>query len=213
MKWRKANKENCTQPKKGTYKDWKNEVRAHCFEQCVYCCISEARFGGVRNFHVEHYKPKSLFKQLENDIRNLFYACSICNVFKGDDWPGDPAEDHTAVAYPDPSKVDYSEIFDIDEATFTVNGKFSASKYMAERLFLNREQLILERRRVTLLDRVTAGEAAARTLLQRLKKSSATDAATRKCFEQLLKLLLEIGPLQRKMLLESPYEEHQIRRR
>lgn len=102
----------------GKYSDWKPILAEEGFHQCVYCALPDATFG-ERNFHVEHYKPKSRakFKHLENDIRNLFYACPACNVFKSDSWPRAPKKDHSVEAYPDPSKCDYCELFKLDEAS------------------------------------------------------------------------------------------------
>lgn len=74
MNWKRIPKENSSQPSTGTYKDWKELLSVEGFHQCVYCSISEAEFGGIRNFHVEHYKPKSLpaFASLVNTYTNLF---------------------------------------------------------------------------------------------------------------------------------------------
>ena len=59
MEWFKIFKENSVQPKTGKYSDWKEIIADECKHQCVYCALSESRFGGIRNFHVEHYRPKS----------------------------------------------------------------------------------------------------------------------------------------------------------
>lgn len=145
MRWRRVAKEHCIQPSAGSYKDWKHLLAAEASNQCVYCAIHESCMGGVRVFHVEHYRPKSKFAELVNDFRNLFYCCPICNAFKGDDWPGEPAPDHSLVAYPDPSEVDYCDIISMDPAG-TVMGSNTAGRYLEERLYLNRGQLIIERR-------------------------------------------------------------------
>lgn len=145
MKWHRIPKENSKQPNKGAYPDWKEIIAEECFHQCIYCTISENRFGGIRNFHVEHYRPRSKFKELENDIKNLYYACAICNTFKGSDWPEEPASDYSNISYPDPSLVDYCEIFSCYD-NGKIEGLFKSSKYMVEKLFLNRPQLLMERR-------------------------------------------------------------------
>ena len=152
MKWRRIPKEEAIQPSKGSYRDWKEILAKEGFHQCVYCAIPEASFGGIRNFHVEHYKPKSKFKHLMNDIRNLFYACSVCNTFKGNDW-SEPLDDHSTPSYPDPSRVDYSDLFSINWESGVVEGRYIASKYVVEKSYLNRNQLILERRSRGLLAR------------------------------------------------------------
>lgn len=147
MKWKRIPKENTIQPASGKYSDWKHILAEEGFHQCVYCALHDATFG-ERNFHVEHYKPKSKyrFRHLEHNIKNLFYACPVCNIFKGDSWPGAPKLDHSVEAYPNPSKCDYSDLFDVSVATGEIRGKYAASKFIVVRLHLNREQLITERR-------------------------------------------------------------------
>lgn len=148
MYWFRIEKESAIQPAKGTYTDWKPILANESKNRCVYCSIHEAQFGGVRNYHVEHYKPKSRdeFKALENDITNLFYACCICNCFKGSAWPADPVNDHSISAFPNPSVHDYSAILDVDDQTGELDSKYVAGIYLINKLYLNRPQLLLERR-------------------------------------------------------------------
>ncbi len=146
MNWKIITKDQSSQPTSGTYHDWKPRLAIEGFHQCVYCAIHESAMGGIRNFHVEHYRPKSRFIDRENDYLNLFYACPICNTFKSDDWPNDPVGDNSVISYPNPSKVDYNTLFNVDLQKGLVEGKNVASKYLQERLFLNRPQLISERR-------------------------------------------------------------------
>lgn len=147
MNWKRIPKEKSTQPIVGMYKDWKEQLSIEGFHQCVYCSISEAEFGGIRNFHVEHYKPKSLpaFTSLVNTYTNLFFACSICNSFKSNDWPGDPTIELNTPCYPDPSVVDYSTLFCVDTVGVLAGNNLSA-KYLIQKIYLNRPQLIINRR-------------------------------------------------------------------
>jgi hypothetical protein len=146
MRWRRIEKVGKRRPKTGTYKDWKPLLAAEGGHQCVYCALPSARFGGIRNFHVEHYKPKSRFIRLTNSYPNLFYACAICNCFKGDDWPCEPSDDHSVCAYPNPSKVNIGHIVEYSKATGQIRGIHPAAKYLVEQLYLNRPQLLMERR-------------------------------------------------------------------
>jgi hypothetical protein len=68
MKWKLVPKRGSSQPTTGTYIDWKSLLANEGFHQCVYCALPDAALGGERNFHVEHYKPKSKakFRHLEN---------------------------------------------------------------------------------------------------------------------------------------------------
>lgn len=157
MQWFKIDKSATEQPKTGDYTKWKPILAEEGRHQCVYCAIHEAQFGGIRNYHVEHYKPKSLpqFASLENDITNLFYACCICNCFKGNDWPADPDEKHSISSYPDPAKTDYSNILDIESETGELISKYVAGRYLITKLYLNRPQLIMERRIYAILNMFT----------------------------------------------------------
>ncbi len=146
MNWKKIEKDIGKQPTNGTYSDWKALLAQESLNRCVYCAIHENSMGGIRNFHVEHYRPKSKFADLENDYLNLFYSCPVCNTFKSNDWPNEPVDDFSIACYPNPSEVDFNTLFDVDMKRGLVEGKNVASKYVQERVFLNRPQLITERR-------------------------------------------------------------------
>lgn len=152
MNWIRIPKEATLLPTHGkTYSDWKPELAEEGSHQCVYCTISESSFGGIRNFHVEHYKPKGLkqFYHLENDFSNLYYACAICNTFKSDDW-ADPVDDFSIGCYPDPSKKNYGELFNLDMGTALIEGENASGTYILNKLYLNRPQLIINRKEIIL---------------------------------------------------------------
>lgn len=154
MKWFRIPKELSKQPSTGKlYSDWKVDLSIECKEQCIYCCIHTSSFGGIRNFHVEHYRPKAenKFPHLQHIYSNLFFACSICNGFKHDDWPGEPSPGFDNYSYPDPSKVDYSDLL-FQDSNYVIDSNYIAGKYIVQKLFLNRPQLILERKRYQLLE-------------------------------------------------------------
>ena len=147
MKWFRIPKESSSKPKTGIrYSDWKEDLSIEGKNQCVYCAIHVNSFGGIRNFHVEHYKHKAKdkFPELENEYSNLFFACSICNCFKSDDWPNDPSPKLDNNSFPDPSKIDYSDF--LFYRLFLVKSKYFTGKYLIQKLFLNRPQLVLERK-------------------------------------------------------------------
>jgi len=152
MAWFRVDKAATAVPAAGSYKSWKGDLRIEGKYQCVYCAIGEPLFGGERNFHVEHYRPKKLFDDLVNAFSNLFYCCAICNSFKGSDWPEDPLEDLSNSAYPDPSATDYSEVLSVDGGV--VSSQVVAGKYLIERLNLNRAQLVMIRRFVFVRDQI-----------------------------------------------------------
>lgn len=144
MNWKKIDNENRIQPTSGEYQDWKQQISDDCHNRCVYCSIEENPWGGIDHFHIEHFKPQSKFTALKNTITNLYHACPICNRFKSDDWPTDSNLDE--ISYPDPGQHDYSDLFEFKMSSFELVGKYKASKYIVNRLYLNRPQLIYERR-------------------------------------------------------------------
>ena len=147
MNWFKIEKNSKNVPTNGTYKHWKEQLSIEGRHQCVYCSININSFGGIRNFHVEHYRPKSKkkFPELENDYFNLFFACSICNGFKGDDWKVEPTENLDNNSYPNPLEIDYSSFLKTNRAS-EIESDFITGKYLINKIFLNRPQLILERK-------------------------------------------------------------------
>jgi hypothetical protein len=210
MEWKRVPKENSAQPVKGTYKDWKELLAEESYYQCVYCALHEARFGGIRNFHVEHYRPKSKFKELENDFKNLFYACSICNVFKSDDWPDEPKVDLSNASYPNPSHIDYNNIFFIIKNTGIINGKYIAAKYLVEKLFLNRPQLIIERKAAYLYRQLEQCKSYIAQIIDVLNKCENEEA--KPFLARIAKLTCEILDLLVEQQKIRPYMQQDIKR-
>ncbi len=209
MKWKRILKENAQQPAKGSYSDWKEVIAQEGFNQCVYCAIHENAFGGPRNFHVEHYRPRSKFDHLVNVILNLFYACAICNVFKSDHWPGEPCEDHSMICYPDPSQVDYDTLFDVDFDTGLVSGKFVASRYLVEQLHLNRHQLVLERRRFFIYDQIRQKRESLVRLTGELELIG--DEKSLKYLGRIVRMIASIDSVKDKIHSIRPYTSDQTR--
>jgi hypothetical protein len=149
MNWCIIDKSKTVQPTVGKYNDWKPQLAEEGLFHCVYCAIMDTRLGGIRNFHVEHYRPKSLFPDLCQVITNLFYACPICNVFKSNDWH-DVTDNFEDIFYPDPSTFDYKVLFEMDEGG-VLFGKNKTGAYIINKLGLNRNQLIIDRQFTVLL--------------------------------------------------------------
>jgi 5-methylcytosine-specific restriction endonuclease McrA len=210
MRWRRIPKENTAQPSTGSYRDWKAILAEEGFHQCVYCAIHEVSFGGIRNFHVEHYRPKSKFEHLTNDIRNLFYACSVCNTFKSNDWPSEPVTDHWVQAYPNPSTVDYTELFVVELTSGVVDGRYVASRYMIEKLHLNRSQLIVERRFHHLLLRSEQIRGWIRRCFDQLKQRENTPIAI-ELRDRLVQMYDKMLSLTNRLHEISPYQNHELK--
>jgi len=210
MNWRLVIKDPEKQPDKGTYSDWKEQIAEECYFQCVYCSIHEAQFGGANNYHIDHFRPKSLpqYKSLENDIRNLFYACPICNRFKSNDWPAEPNLD--VVSYPDPSQIDYSVLFRMNK-NFEIEGNYTASKYLVLRLFLNRAQLIMERREDVKVRTATALMKDLSNLIDQVGEIDSKEAfAALKEIDSIKTNIQELSERRRKI---RPYELKDIRKK
>lgn len=188
MKWYRIEKENAVKPTSGHYADWKEELAKESKYQCVYCTIHENSFGGIRNYHVEHYKPKSKFKALVDDYLNLYYACSICNCFKGNDWPNDPDDSLKIICYPDPSKIDYCILFELDE-NFYLNGVNVPAKYIISKLYLNRPQLVQERKyyalKKNLIEEATKLNSLVKELLSHKKNNKRKNSLLEKSFNSI----------------------------
>jgi hypothetical protein len=146
MKWIKIQKNSIT-ISKYTERGVKESLQKEGEYQCVYCALKDNVLGGIDHYHVEHYRPVKHFSHLEHDYQNLFYSCPICNRFKGPDWPAEPDSSHSIPSYPNPSEVDYNDLFNIDIEAGLIEGIYVASKYVEKRLYLNRPHLLLERRR------------------------------------------------------------------
>jgi hypothetical protein len=205
VRWPNLVGKSRTQPTKGEWHDWKQEIADHCDARCIYCAISEARFGGVRNFHIEHYRPKKKFPQFENDVKNLYLACAICNVLKCDDWPAEPLPDHSVSAYPDPAIANYNDLFSVSEVTHSVDSATVAGKYLIERLLLNRGQLTLERRLAAILERLEEFQVWGDAVLNEMSLTETRSTA---------RLLSNIVSVQKRALTEArPYKDVDTKRR
>lgn len=123
------------------YRQYKPRLREDFRYCCAYCSVHENEWGGLRHFHVEHFRPKSLFSQLITVYKNLLYACDVCNCYKGADWPSeDPLT--VGVGYLDPCQHDYDEHFGDQPTPGLVEGLTSRARYMVERLHINRPHLV-----------------------------------------------------------------------
>ncbi len=186
-----------TQPDGDDWTKWKEQIAKDCHHQCVYCSIHEHPWGGIDHYQIDHYRPKSIpeFKKYILDILNLFYACPVCNRFKSDDWPEEPKADLSTPSYPDPSIINYSVIFEIDGTNYKLKGRNVAASYMIDRLFLNRPQLIYERREASLIQKESQLR---KSLLEMVRKVNDIELTNR--------LLLVVDKL-----LEHKNNRHQIR--
>ncbi|MFN2508375.1 MAG: HNH endonuclease [Chthoniobacterales bacterium] len=209
MRWRQPQAER-VQPA-GVYSDWKQEIADACHGHCVYCAIHESSYGGLDNFHIDHYRPKSIFADLVDAVANLYLACAICNRFKSNDWPNEPAPDHSVAAYPDPGIQDYNDLFTEDADTFLLSGRNVAARYVVERLYLNRPQLILERRLFAAEERLTEINAWIRRTIDTLRKTPPDEQTTRAMFD-VVKSMADLSDSGIGVRRARPYELIAVRR-
>jgi len=139
------------------YSQSRSQLRIDFSHCCAYCGIGEKENGSASNFHIEHYRPRAKFKNLAHSYPNLLYACSHCNLAKGNAWhQGNPATDR--MGFLDPCSHDYSQFFG-EQANGTLLPLAGCAGYMIERLSLNSDFLreLRESRHLSLVARQCIG--------------------------------------------------------
>lgn len=194
-------------PKVYGYKRYRNEICEDCLYRCAYCDSHEGDIGGAPNMELDHFRPKSRFKALEDDPTNLIYACRSCNRLKWHDWPPGDAEGWLLgeEGYLPPFECDRLEYFRLD-ADGTIIPLKAPGAYVARRLGLNRPLLKRLRLRKRLVSEAKVLLEALKADLQvRLESEIASEEATllQQCFAafelQLALLnLFTVGQLQPK---------------
>lgn len=125
-----------TPPKRTCIKEYKNYssyklyLKNDFMERCGYCNGLDRWSGGSRYYHIDHFKPKKLYPELEVKYNNLVYACSVCNIFKKDNWSDD---EHNK--FLDPCDEDLNLYFSRDRYGRIIV-KAPEGKYMYEKLKL-----------------------------------------------------------------------------
>lgn len=57
-------------------KDIKDSLEMECHKKCMYC---ESDISGVADYHIEHYRPKSIYPEKSFEWNNLGLSCPQCN--------------------------------------------------------------------------------------------------------------------------------------
>lgn len=70
------------------YGKYKDDLAKDFHNCCGYCDDSDLYIGGKRFYQIDHFAPKSLFAELENEYSNLVYSCPFCNGAKSNKWLG-----------------------------------------------------------------------------------------------------------------------------
>ena len=97
------------------------------------------------NFGVDHFRPKSLFRNLICTYSNLYYACNLCNSFKGQTWPSDALKAKGFV-FADPCESNVYETHLKEEDDGSLQCLTTCGKYTYEHLDLDRDDLVNWRR-------------------------------------------------------------------
>ncbi|MFR3730701.1 HNH endonuclease [Lacrimispora sp.] len=74
-------------PQLSSYKsnEARNYLRKKSYYSCSYCTITESEAPGA-TFHIDHFRPKSIFVGLRDECTNLRYSCPRCNLLKSNLW-------------------------------------------------------------------------------------------------------------------------------
>lgn len=118
------------------YQDGREQLEQDFYYMCGYC----GKDGSVlhQKLHLDHFVPKSLDKNRENDYYNLVLACPRCNLSKSDKWPtGDVMRPHNGKeGFVDPADPEFDECLERNEKGYVV-GKTSVGDSMCNMLHLD----------------------------------------------------------------------------
>jgi hypothetical protein len=129
---------------KGSYHSFRQFVREDFTQQCAYCLLSEILAGGKENFELDHFRPRSLYRHLQNDYYNIYYSCHPCNHIKRDAWPSAELEAR-GITLVDLCADEFTQHFQpSDDGVWY--GLTPAGAYTIDVLRLNRKHLLEIRR-------------------------------------------------------------------
>ncbi len=114
--------------------------------QCAYCGITEVYRRGIDTFGADHFRPRSIFPDLEFEYPNLYYCCNQCNRYKGATWPDDD-EVAGGFQFADPCVCDPFIQHFIKQKAGTLSAVTPAGEYTLDNLRLNCEELVRFRTR------------------------------------------------------------------
>lgn len=136
------------------YQEYKQLLREDFNQRCGYC--GDHEFFRETFYEIDHFVPKSLAPEKENEYSNLIYSCRLCNNSKRDKWPtGDATRPHNDnEGWIDPCDELYSSHFDrLDDGS--IKSKSVIGSWMWSALSLgdptHRLKWILEQLRMELI--------------------------------------------------------------
>lgn len=98
---------------------------------CGYCGKSE--LVTKNSFEIDHFVPKRISPERENDYSNLVYSCYECNRKKASKWPPEDKNIQyiNGIGFVDPASEEYDDNLERN-AEGRIVGKTIAGKYMVE---------------------------------------------------------------------------------
>lgn len=143
-------KRRLTPPELTRYQGYLQYVRTEFRFRCAYCSTHEHQLRLKGAFHLDHFRPASLFPQLKASYRNLYYACVDCNLAKRNCWPSDTEEalDYTFI---DPCVESltgrHAKLVTAKDGRGRLLPKTRPGMYTIQRIRLNRYLLVDKRKR------------------------------------------------------------------
>ena len=176
-------------PRASKYQDHKISLREDFNERCGYCSDSDLYYGNEMGYHIDHFAPKSKFKELVNDYTNLVYSCPICNVAKSNKWIGNKREpSHNGLeGFVDPCSDEFDEHLWRDEIGL-IKAYTPVGKYMIENLCL----FLLRHQMIWMVGELSSTKGKLRKLRELYQPFGKLGEAIIDCIESLDKLIEEI---------------------
>ena len=131
---------------KGGYAAYREYVREDFRRRCAHCVMEELHAGGVRNFEIDHFRPRGRFPECINDFYNLYWSCHPCNQNKRDEWPS-PALEEQGIGFVDLCSDDFDKHYEDEEGKLKPLTRSGA--YTVDVIRLNSEHLVDLRRLLT----------------------------------------------------------------
>lgn len=124
----------------GPYTSFRPHVRRDFRQTCAYCLLEEFFAGGEENFELDHFRPRSLFRDLDRDFYNLYYSCHPCNRIKHNKWPSAELEAH-GIGIVDLCRDDFTTHF-LELPNGEWEGLTPSARFTIDLLRLNRPHLV-----------------------------------------------------------------------
>lgn len=135
------------------YKDYHSYLENAFDKSCAYCFTNE-KDSPCANFEIDHFKPKSIFPNLENEVNNLRLSCRKCNSHKSNYFPNIECDHNCSnctnqLCYDNIERIydivhdNLEDIMCLDDETynFVAKNNSNVAAYTINRLRLNRPYL------------------------------------------------------------------------